>query len=101
MVSPELRARTLARFDEHRRAWDGSAGVGALYAEWYGRVAAELPPLSLGPRIEIGSGPGFARGFVPELVLTDIVKAPWHEHEVSAEALPFADASLGALVLFD
>ena len=29
------------------------------------------------------------------------MRAPWHDREVSAEALPFADGSVGALVLFD
>jgi SAM-dependent methyltransferase len=97
----ETRARTLARFEAHRRAWDANAALRALYAEWYGRVGAALPPPSFGPRVELGSGPGFARGFVPELELTDLVKAPWHDREVSAEALPYADASLGGIVLFD
>jgi SAM-dependent methyltransferase len=35
------------------------------------------------------------------VVLTDLVKAPWHAHEIAADALPFEDASVGALVLFD
>ena len=100
-MDAETRARTLARFEEHRRAWDTNAALRTLYAEWYGRVAAALPPASLGPRVELGSGPGFARSFIPDLELTDLVKAPWHDREVSAEALPYADASLGALVLFD
>src|SRR5262245_49184721 len=101
MVDAEVRARTLARFEELRRAWDSNATVRTLYAEWCGRVAAALPPPSFGPRVEIGSGPGFARPFIPDLELTDLVKAPWHDREVSAEALPYADGSLGALVLFD
>jgi SAM-dependent methyltransferase len=101
VIDPATRARTLARFEQHRRAWDENPALRALYADWYGRVAAALPPAALGPRVELGSGPGFARGFIPDLVLTDVVKAPWHDREVSADALPFADASLGALVLFD
>lgn len=100
-ISEEQRARTIERFERHRRAWDENPALRALYAEWYGRVAAALPPRQTGPRVEIGSGPGFARGFVPDLELTDLVRAPWHDREVSAEALPYGDASLGAIVLFD
>ncbi|HVV52321.1 MAG TPA: methyltransferase domain-containing protein [Polyangia bacterium] len=100
-LSEEQRARTLARFEEHRRAWERNPALRALYAEWYGRVAAELPPPALGPRVELGSGPGFARRFIPDLELSDIVRAPWHDRELSAEALPFGDGALGALVLFD
>jgi SAM-dependent methyltransferase len=100
-LSDEQRARTLARFEAHRQAWDSNAALRALYADWYGRIGAALPPPRLGPRVELGSGPGFARQFIPDLQLTDIVRAPWHDREVSADALPFADRSLGALVLFD
>jgi len=101
LVDAETAARTLARFEEHRRAWETNPALRTLYAEWYARVAAALPPASFGPRVELGSGPGFARAFVPDLELTDLVKAPWHDRQVSAEALPYADASLGGLVLFD
>jgi SAM-dependent methyltransferase len=100
-LSDELRERTLLRFATHQRAWDAKPELRTLYAEWYRRVAAELPPVAVGPRIELGSGPGFAREFIPDLELTDLVKAPWHDREVSAEDLPFADRSIGALVLFD
>jgi len=100
-LSDEQRARTLARFEAHRQAWDGNPALRALYADWYGRIGAALPPPERGPRVELGSGPGFARQFIPDLQLTDIVRAPWHDRELSAEVLPFGDASLGALVLFD
>jgi SAM-dependent methyltransferase len=101
MLTPEQRAETLQRFDEHRRAWDNNPALRVLYGDWYGRIAAELPPLALGPRVELGSGPGFARHFISDLELTDIVRAPWHDRELNAETLPYADASLGALILFD
>jgi SAM-dependent methyltransferase len=101
VVDAETTARTLARFQEHRRAWETNPALRTLYAEWYARVAAALPPASFGPRVELGSGPGFARAFVPDLELTDLVAAPWHDRQVSAEALPYPDASLGGLVLFD
>ena len=100
-LSDELRARTLERFEDHRRAWAQNRALRALYADLYARIAAALPPAALGQRVELGSGPGFAREFIPGIVLTDLVAAPWHDREASAEALPFADGSAGALVLFD
>jgi SAM-dependent methyltransferase len=95
----DFREATLARFAAHRRAWDENEAVRFLYARWYGRVREQLP--AEGPWVEIGSGPGFARDFIPGLQLTDVVQAPWHDRQVDAGALPFGDASLGALVLFD
>ena len=96
-----VRERTLARFEEHRRAWQSNRALRAAYRDWYGLIRANLPAPELGPWSEIGSGPGFAKEFIPELILTDVVQASWHERQVSAEALPFADGSVGALVLFD
>jgi SAM-dependent methyltransferase len=96
-----VRERTLARFEEHRRAWKSNRALRTCYREWYGLIRANLPARDLGPWVEIGSGPGFAKEFIPELMLTDVVQASWHDRQVTAETLPFEDGSVGALVLFD
>lgn len=96
-----VRERTLARFEQHRRAWNSNRALRICYREWYGLIRANLPARDLGPWVEIGSGPGLAKEFIPELVLTDIVQAPWHERQALAESLPFPASSVGALVLFD
>jgi SAM-dependent methyltransferase len=100
-VDQALRRKTLERFEQHRRAWGEDEALRTLYGRWYARVRAQLPPRELGRWLELGSGPGFAKDVIPELELSDVVGAPWLEHELDAEQLPFDDASLGALVLFD
>src|SRR5438552_1449598 len=101
-MTEEQRARTLARFAAHREAWARSPALRLLYGDWYARVRRHLPAGARGPFVEIGSGPGFARELVPELRLSDLVQAPWHDYQIDAGArLPFADGELGALVLFD
>jgi SAM-dependent methyltransferase len=103
--APELplsvRERTLARFEQHRLAWSSNRALRLCYRDWYGIIRAHLPEHELGPWIEIGSGPGFAKQFIPELLLTDVVQAPWHDRQMDAESLPFEPRSVGALVLFD
>jgi len=101
LPTDEQRAQALERFGRHRAVWKSNPALRALYADWCGRIAAALPPPGLGPRIELGSGPGFARGFIPDLELTDVVGAPWHDRELSADAIAAEDGSVGALVLFD
>jgi SAM-dependent methyltransferase len=100
-VDQALRRRTLERFEQHRRAWDEDEALRTLYGRWYTRVREQLPPRELGSWLELGSGPGFAKNVIPELELSDVVGAPWLQHELDAEKLPFDDGSLGALVLFD
>ena len=98
------RARTLERFDEHRRglgrrtrrcARCTPTGTGASRA-------ALPPPRRSGPRVELGSGPGFAREFIPGLELTDLVRGalarPRGQRRGAAVRAP---RSVGALVLFD
>jgi SAM-dependent methyltransferase len=100
-MDPALREKTLERFELHQQAWRDDEALRILYSRWYQRVRDHLPPQQLGPWLELGSGPGFAKEVIPELELSDVVRAPWHQHELDAEALPFGDGSLGALVLFD
>jgi SAM-dependent methyltransferase len=100
-VDPALREKTLERFEQHRRAWDTDEALRTLYGRWYAMVREGLPVHEIGPWLELGSGPGFARNVIPELELSDVVGAPWLQHELDAEDLPFEDGSLGALVLFD
>ena len=100
-LDPAVKQRTLARFEDHRRAWQRNDALRTLYTRWYGLIRQRLPAPSLGPWVELGSGPGFAKQVIPEMQLSDVVQAPWHDKEIAAEKLPFADGAVGALVLFD
>jgi SAM-dependent methyltransferase len=101
LLSEEVKARTLAHFEVLRKAWQRNEPLRLVYGEWYGRLRACLPDPSLGPVVELGSGPGFAKEFLPGVELTDLVKAPWHDRQVAADALPYTTGALGALVLLD
>ena len=100
-LSEAQRASTLDRFELHRSAWQRNPALRALYGRWYRQIGQVLERAPAGPRIELGSGAGFAAEFIPGLVLTDLVAAPWHHREVGADRLPFADGAVAALVLFD
>ena len=101
VLTDAVKAATLERFAEHRRAWEHNPALRTLYGGWYERIAAVLAGAPVGPRLELGSGPGFARAFIPDLELTDLVAAPWHDRQLSADDLPFERGSVAALVLFD
>jgi SAM-dependent methyltransferase len=100
-VTPGQRASALRRFEDHRVAWGKNPALRELYQGWYDRIRRALLDVPDGPRIELGSGPGFAHGFIPDLLLTDLVQAPWHDRQLSADHLPYPDGHLGGLVLFD
>ena len=71
-----------------------------LYAEWYELIAEELPQ-GEGPVLELGSGPGFMKEFIPGLITSDLVRREWLDRVVDAQELPFPDASLRAIVMTD
>lgn len=82
----------------YRERWLEKPVLRALYGDMYRRMAAALAP---GPTLELGGGSGNFKAFAPDVIATDIVPAPWLDAVCDAQQLPFADASLGNIVLFD
>ncbi len=69
-----------------------------VYDEWYAGIAAALPG-DAGPVLELGSGAGFLREYVPDLITSEVFPTPGVRVVLDAHALPFADASLRAIVM--
>lgn len=68
-----------------------------VYEDWYDAISAALPPLRE-PVLEIGSGAGFLAERLPNVVSSDVFPIPGVACRLDATALPFADASLSAVV---
>ena len=72
-----------------------------IYDEWYRQIAAALPP-GPGPVLELGSGAGFARDVIPgHLITSEYFVIRGVDAVLDGQALPFADASLKAIVFTD
>ncbi|MBI2423726.1 MAG: methyltransferase domain-containing protein [Candidatus Hydrogenedentes bacterium] len=70
-----------------------------IYCDWYRRMAnaaASAPP---GPRVEIGSGPGFLKTIVPGVITSELVCVGSVDLVFSCESMPFASNSLSVLFL--
>ncbi len=91
------RALTPAEF---RQVWDAKPALRAVYADYYRRMRAWCPA-GLGVILEIGAGSGNLKDHLPDVVATDVVPSDWLDALADAQALPFADASLGAVVGVD
>jgi SAM-dependent methyltransferase len=70
----------------------------SIYIDWYRRLAVSLPSGG-GPVLEVGSGGGFMREFVPGLITSDILKLPGIDLIVRAEDLPFPDGALRGIAM--
>jgi|YelNatPaOPRAMG01_1025707.scaffolds.fasta_scaffold10824_6 SAM-dependent methyltransferase len=69
-----------------------------IYIEWYKSIVSDLPKKD-GPILELGSGAGFLRDFIPQLITSDILQCPEVDIILDGCELPFADNSLLAIVM--
>lgn len=72
----------------------------SIYSEWYQQILQNLPE---GPGIvlELGSGAGFARDFIPNLFTSEIFWVPDLSLVLDGCALPIADQSVKAIIMTD
>lgn len=69
-----------------------------IYEEWYAALLAAVPP-GAGAVVEIGSGAGFFREFLPGLVATDLHPVAGIDLAADATRFPFRDGALRAIVM--
>ncbi|MBU5636453.1 class I SAM-dependent methyltransferase [Geomonas sp. Red69] len=88
------------RYGEIRAAIEGKPALKRFYLEVYReyrRVLARSP--GTGTALEIGSGAGFAKEVVPELVTSDIVPYPGVDLVLDGTSLPYPEGSLRFLCM--
>jgi SAM-dependent methyltransferase len=83
---------------ERREVWRSKPILRMLYEKWCGHIKKALRP---GRTLELGGGSGVLKEFLPPVITTDIVFAPWLDAVIDAHALPFHHESLDNIVLFD
>ncbi len=72
-----------------------------LYEEWYALIRGRLPSGG-GPVVELGSGAGFMKEWIPCLITTDVLPITLIDCVLPSDGhLPFSDASLRAIVMTD
>jgi SAM-dependent methyltransferase len=69
-----------------------------VYQEWYRRIAAFVPP-GPGAALELGSGAGFMKEHIPDLITSEVFPVEGVDRIVDAGDLPFAPESLRAVVM--
>ena len=85
----------------NREAWLHKPVLQGVYSEFYRQIARRLTTDKTGQRVELGSGMGNIKRFVPDCLTTDLFPNPWLDQQENAYALSFADQSVSDLILFD
>jgi len=95
VIGPHDALDSPARASELRAIIHGKPALRAWYDEVYDRYAAviaQTPPAGIA--LELGSGGGFAKERVPNLLTSDVLPYEGVDRVIDATAMPFPDASL-------
>ena len=90
-----------AEIQRNRRAWQAKPLLRKIYADFYQRILGLIDPRRPGQIVEVGSGIGNLKAHLPRAVCTDLFPNPWLDLVCDGYELPFIDASISHLVLFD
>lgn len=85
----------------NRAVWERKPLLREVYGDFYREIGAALSRGVPGRRVELGSGMGNIKGFVPDCLTTDIFSNPWLDACEDAYALSFEGECLSDLILFD
>lgn len=87
---------------QHRNIILSKPFLKKLYEEWYGffkREASTLPP---GILLELGSGGGFLKSVLPQIITSDVLELPGLVDQVCyAQNLPFEAESISGIMMTD
>lgn len=72
-----------------------------FYHECYLSIAKSLPDSVSGPILELGSGSGFLKEYIPNLITSEIIRIPEVDIILDGTRLPFANNSLEGIVMID
>ena len=71
-----------------------------IYQEWYTAIASKISSRE-GPVLELGSGAGFLKDFVPGLITSEVFHCRGIDIVLNGIELPFAHGALQAIVMID
>lgn len=83
------------------QVWHKKPLLHDIYASVYSRVIALINRSAPEPVVEIGSGIGNLKTFLPGTISTDLFPNPWLDMVCDGYELPFRDASVSHLILSD
>ena len=84
--------------ESHRNLWENKPVLREIYCDFYERIKKYASP---GRSLEIGGGSGNLKGYLPEVISTDIIHSPWLDVTANAEHLPFKDNLFSNIVGVD
>ena len=86
---------------ENRISWEKKRSLQKAYGHLYSLIAAQVDYQLPGVKLEVGSGIGNIKKFIPDCITSDLFPNPWLDRVESIYGLSFPDGSVSNLILFD
>lgn len=88
----------LDEYYTRRKIWAKKPQIRLVYERWVNKIQKFLVP---GQLLEVGSGSGLLKDFLPEVILSDVFKLPWIDRVVDCMDLPFEENTLAGIISLD
>lgn len=85
----------------HHEQWDRKPALRMAYGRFYRLISSHLSNLPEGKIVELGSGMGNIKEFIPNCLTTDMFPTPWSEQVENAYHLTFQNESISDLIMVD
>jgi SAM-dependent methyltransferase len=90
----------LVEMRRNKKAWEKKPLLHVLYGQFYTLIRENLAAVP-GLIVELGSGIGAVKAFIPQCISTDIFPNPWIDRRENAYALKFPSGAVSNLILLD
>ena len=87
--------------EKNLAAWRNKPLLQQLYAGFYEKILQRIDTNLTGAVVEIGSGIGNLKAYLPRAICTDLFPNPWLDLVCDGYELPFVEGSVSHLILFD
>ena len=84
----------------HHEYWDNKPALRLAYGRFYRLILSNLSTFR-NKVVELGSGMGNIKEFIPDCLTTDMFPTPWSERVENAYCLTFEDNSVSDLIMVD
>lgn len=92
---------SIERTIEHGKIIQNKRFLKLIYTEWYHKIKFLAKYNSTGKFIELGSGAGFIKEIMPNVITSDVLLIPGVDKVIFANSIPFKDNSLDSIILID
>jgi SAM-dependent methyltransferase len=72
-----------------------------VYLQWYDSILRSMGENTTGSVLELGSGAGFLKDVLPDLITSEILRVPHVDIVLDGHYLPFVKAALSGIVMID